>query len=389
MNRAILVSVLLLSSIPIQAATWHVTKDGSGDFSVIQDAVDGASDGDTIVIGAGRFDDFTLHAFGKVHVWLDGTKSLSFIGAGAEATFIGPETFHAGWDVFGFKCEEGGVDLHLEGMTIQHIKGYGLRARQASINLVDCVFDRCYDAVNVRGPADHLVSTGCRFLSGEDWTSNAGGLWARDVDIHVVDTEFVIHGSGLKVTGPRTDSLISNCTFAGVHGIGGGVSLQGGADVLVENCQFTDLGVYGISVYHSGEVILRDNHIRRCSNDGVAIYGSTQLTMHGNIVEECGQCLWVGGPCDHQAIHDNHFLRNVSEDGRYAWTNTYDPLGHHYLDFTMNYWGTTNVEEIADWITDGNDSPDINLYIEFEPMADGPVQVKSHSLSRIKTLFTD
>ena len=28
--------------------TWHVEKDGSGDFTVIQDAVDAAADGDVI-----------------------------------------------------------------------------------------------------------------------------------------------------------------------------------------------------------------------------------------------------------------------------------------------------------------------------------------------------
>ena len=38
-----------------QAATWTVEKDGSGDFTVIQDAVNAASGGDTILIGPGRY----------------------------------------------------------------------------------------------------------------------------------------------------------------------------------------------------------------------------------------------------------------------------------------------------------------------------------------------
>jgi hypothetical protein len=40
--------------------TWSVEKDGSGDFSVIQDAVEAAAPGDTIQIGEGRFEDFWL-----------------------------------------------------------------------------------------------------------------------------------------------------------------------------------------------------------------------------------------------------------------------------------------------------------------------------------------
>lgn len=38
-----------------QANTWTVNPDGSGDFATIQEAVNGASDGDVIVLGGGKF----------------------------------------------------------------------------------------------------------------------------------------------------------------------------------------------------------------------------------------------------------------------------------------------------------------------------------------------
>ncbi len=41
-----------------QARTWRVERDGSGDFVVIQDAVDAASPGDVIQLGPGRFDEW-------------------------------------------------------------------------------------------------------------------------------------------------------------------------------------------------------------------------------------------------------------------------------------------------------------------------------------------
>jgi len=44
--------VVLVSSAP--AATWTVERDGTGDFTVIQEAGDVAADGDTIRIGRGR-----------------------------------------------------------------------------------------------------------------------------------------------------------------------------------------------------------------------------------------------------------------------------------------------------------------------------------------------
>ncbi len=51
MGKAVFVSVVLLA-VPCVgdswARAWRVERDGSGDFAVIQDAVDAASAGDTI-----------------------------------------------------------------------------------------------------------------------------------------------------------------------------------------------------------------------------------------------------------------------------------------------------------------------------------------------------
>jgi pectin methylesterase-like acyl-CoA thioesterase len=46
---------LLLLSTTVQARTWRVARDGSGDYTTIQPAIDWASAGDTISIGAGVY----------------------------------------------------------------------------------------------------------------------------------------------------------------------------------------------------------------------------------------------------------------------------------------------------------------------------------------------
>ena len=51
-------AALALSPLTASASTWLVEKDGSGDFAVIQDAVDASAEGDTIKIGRGRYEDF-------------------------------------------------------------------------------------------------------------------------------------------------------------------------------------------------------------------------------------------------------------------------------------------------------------------------------------------
>jgi len=52
-----------------QGRTWYVEKDGSGDFIEIQFAVWAADDGDTIVIGPGRFDFYQIIWMGDDPVW--------------------------------------------------------------------------------------------------------------------------------------------------------------------------------------------------------------------------------------------------------------------------------------------------------------------------------
>ena len=78
----IVLTGLTAMAAPADGRTWRVEKDGSGDFTVIQHAVNAASSGDVIEIGPGRYTDVTLFSWGKVTVWLDGTKSLTFVGAG-------------------------------------------------------------------------------------------------------------------------------------------------------------------------------------------------------------------------------------------------------------------------------------------------------------------
>ena len=59
MRVSLLTIGLCVLALGSSAATWHVAKDGSGDFMVIQDAIDAASPGDTVWIHAGRYEELT------------------------------------------------------------------------------------------------------------------------------------------------------------------------------------------------------------------------------------------------------------------------------------------------------------------------------------------
>jgi len=79
--------VLLLLPVLCWGRTWHVEKDGSGDFTVIQDAVDAAASGDTILIGPGRYEEYAEQELAgnyfNMHVHV-ADMEISLIGAGRD-----------------------------------------------------------------------------------------------------------------------------------------------------------------------------------------------------------------------------------------------------------------------------------------------------------------
>ena len=93
-SRIAMIALCLCLAASAQGATWRVEHDGSGDFEVIQDAVDAAAPGDVIIVGPGRYQEFQVWN-DEIRDWhfyvLIETDDLTIIGSGPETTIIGPE----------------------------------------------------------------------------------------------------------------------------------------------------------------------------------------------------------------------------------------------------------------------------------------------------------
>jgi len=83
--------------------TWRVEKDGSGDYTTIQPAVDGAAPGDSIMIGPGRYSETTLYNpdaakdfFPKPVMIAVTVDDLTILGAGTDQVYLSPETPDSG-----------------------------------------------------------------------------------------------------------------------------------------------------------------------------------------------------------------------------------------------------------------------------------------------------
>jgi len=96
--------------------TITVALDGSGDFSSIQEAVDNAGKGDTVLIKAGTYaQDLTIHSKEKLKIVGAGVDKAVLLGRG---TMVG--VLHVG------KWPYGATDIEINGLTIHEHGGHAL-----------------------------------------------------------------------------------------------------------------------------------------------------------------------------------------------------------------------------------------------------------------------
>jgi len=139
--------------------------------------------------------------------------------------------------------------------------------------------------------------------------------------------------------------------------------------------------------------VVEDNEITQLGDFakvGIAVWTSAEyLSIRHNVIISDSKVLnfeahrWEG------EIRDNHFLR----EGNSAWwvfTEDYYPLVVPFtINLEHNYWGTTDTALLDEWIYDGNDNEDVDLYVDYLPLADGPVRTESTTWGAVKSLFRD
>jgi len=370
--------------------TWTVEQDFSGDFWNIQNAVDIAEDGDVIEIGPGRYQEYSTvynsNGWPILHVYANiGEKSLTLIGSGTGVTIIGPEdpNFHPwpGVDVAIVNAYES-RGLTMSGITFDHSPWQLVHIdRATSLQASDCEFrDAGYGIVGAYS-AGGLV-TRCRFEN--------------------------LSQTGVSVFNPTTGFRVDNCSFSGVfvpvavnwspancdvvscvmEGGRVGVNFAGGGSGSVVDCRIEEYDNYGISVYSNGDVLINDNNIYQSTGWGMILGGASNAVIRDNVIRtQSGSCLYLPYPCNGMVFVNNSLSRG---SGYFAKTNDYYPVTPPvYFHLENNYWGTTDADEIATYIIDGHDLPNVNMFVIFEPFLSGPVRTEQKTWSEVKGLFRE
>jgi len=373
-------ALLFVLAQPVLASTWLVEQDGTGQFSMLQDALDAAAPGDSILVGPGSYPEqrpFLIDCCEEVPASIGvAVSDLTIIGESRDSVILGPsdlgETLNTGIATRAAEV----TGLRVENLTIQNVfEGTYYYLKQAQLNnlrFVGCVTG-VYSLVS-----SEISIESCAF---ED------SPYPSSVAIDVRD------GTSLSV---------ANCT---ISGFSIGVSAIDSENISVSGSTITSEG-YGINLYGSSARIFTST-ISSMSEFGVRVAGGESAEFSGCRIsgdqsamrmQEAGSVIsrystYFGGSTAALEFRDQRnadFRENnyVVGSGLLVQLSGYHPaFGPEYIDMSLSYWGTTDPSGIEGLIWDGRDDHNLDGWVTYTPLSMSPVTTRVRSVSSLKSLF--
>jgi hypothetical protein len=392
---AMVAVVLAAGGAGADTRTWYVEKDGSGDFTVIQDAVDAASSGDTIRIGAGRWDDYRWEQGWVVYTWVIG-KDLTFIGEGSTVTIIGHEnpSFPHPTDGVAFSLSQSCAVTRFEdiGFDMPGLRSRAVSNLGARVEVQNCRFSNLLRGVYTEGIDGGFVRHSEFENVNFDNSGNGVALYTPARNFVIEHCTFVDCRIAVRADwSGAQDIVVQHCTITGGES---GVYVASGASATIRGCVISGQSILGIGGHGFGVLVVEGNHVSIIGQQfparAFSILGSGgELVLRDNVFVSDSIAMSIATPIfTPLTCRGNHFLQHNGQGWlAYAWT-TYsgDPV---HLDVTENWWGTDDVDYIAEHIWDGNDDPNIQIFFDYVPIAGGPVPVQQQTWTEVKGLFRD
>ncbi len=361
MRSSLLCLIIVTMAVPGFAGTFRVERDGSTDFSVIQDAVNAAASGDTILIGPGRYNEGEIVStagwteFVRVLVHQD---ELTIIGAGADETILG-STVDYDYDIQG---DDRGIvagpyfgsnNLRVENIGFENMgRGIWGCGSPDIVVVENCRFDSNYYGVYLCS-GNSLELNSCVFNLAAEW----GVLFSCNGldNVSVNNCEFVYEEdpfySGILVHMQGVSNAdFNNCTFSegkwGLRLYGGStnqasvtgcqffgqarVGLEaGGVNVFVDNCVFEQQEIAFVTYMPAPSLNVCNTTIVDVNDVSFEIYSVNEFEVSNTVIAH--------GP--EHSVRQHEFQSDKTN------------LELHQLIMINNDWGTTDADTIASWIS--------------------------------------
>jgi hypothetical protein len=383
-HRASVASVLFSAAIfvstatPGQARTWHVEKDGSGDFTTIQPAIDASAAGDTVAIGPGRYLENAPFSPAPGS-WVDITyvaltqENLTVRGTDRDAVIIGPTTPNfTTYGPKGFATSLTTQRVRIENLTVENVHDGMYLGSDDAAEVSGCLIVAC--DLGIDGVSDvHPLIHGCEFLRCRE---GMNVVTARD---GIVDNCVFRESSAGVIYVSSSNGVVRNCIFIG--GIGG--TQHQDTDGVVEGCTFLNPTNFAIHAIDPGGIVTANDNV--CTGGSVGIFARSRARISGtgNLIQGT---TYAGVLLGSRATCDLHFNDILPAAGYAVRAEAY-VTGFYTLDLTNNYWGVETAAEIAARIWDSHDDPMILATVLFEPFAVQSVPTSTESFGGLKALF--
>jgi predicted outer membrane repeat protein len=252
MKYVILVIAAIVAAVNCQARTIYVNADGTGDYPTIQDAINNADHGDTIVLQPGTYTG-------------NGSRDIDFLGKAITVQSTDPEDpcVAAGTVIDcqgryrGFYLSSGeGPNSVLAGLKIINghaapdFGGGGIFCQDSSPTISNCIFQEnsAIEGMLCVGGGiscwnSYATITNCTFV--ENYAAGSGaGIYSYGGRPTITGCTFISNsasavGGAIDIDTAAGSTLVTGCTFSGnSSGYGGGGIFSQRANLKVTNCMF-------------------------------------------------------------------------------------------------------------------------------------------------------
>jgi len=380
-SRHVVAGVLILCGLlsmgdSASATTWQVGGAGGGDFALIQDAVNAAAEGDTVLIAAGRYLDLADTGFYIDAYILVPHEQLTILGESPESVVIGPvvEDFSQFSPVVVYTENGSGTGVVLENLTLTNCV-VGVDIDGGRVQVKNCRFENCPTGIDTWVAAS-LTVTGSIFSDGLGYgVRTDGGSGAT-----VQGCAFSNCMTGVEVSG-GAEARIVDCTFVG--GVAG-VDIAWCDQAEVRSCGFSGASDWGIVARGQATLGLFDNVIQ----DGrynLGVYYYSQVTGTGNVFQGgsvASLLIQEGGAV---TLTGNDILPGGSYSVSLGCCFPSDDWVIQHLE--NNFWGTTDPTQIDQWIQDSHDNATIRSEVSYLPFRGQTVPTERRTWDSLKSLY--
>ncbi len=385
------ITLLIISPSAAPASVIHVDQAGGGDCEIIQDGIDAAVYGDTVLVAPGTYYE---------HLYMgaaaDGVTLRGALGPGQ--TVVHNESAYPYSVLF---CEDVGTDTRVQGLAFDggysDVHGGGIRCDRAHVRIENILVTSC-SALESHGGGIGGVGSDLVVLNSTIRNNRAGIGGGVSVDggtLHVEDSLLLGNsadwasldriGGGIYVACDHAE--IINNRIEGNNAVdGGGIAVDGSSDISITgnriiNNSATDRAG-GIYIFES-DCVVSNNTIT--SNYAITTGGGavdidlaesysrldppvfTGNTFFGNTSYGCDAAIRVHDGGEPPQFNGNYFANDTS----YEVLVVTSPE-RLTIDFTGNWWDTEDPLEIAGKIYDCDDNAGLAWCVDYSEWCDEP-----------------